>query len=344
MAAGLPPPNFAEIPDTGVVPAAPFNQQGFFSVPTDLHEGRLHSWNAAYQRELPGGFTGEIAYVANRGQDIIARIDLNAGYTLGADNAGRPLFTQFGRSASTTTTIPVKSTYHSMQVKFDRRLRNGLSMTNSYTLGRGYNYFNGDSNGTISTPADFERSWGRTSFDSTHSFTSSFVYLLPWGPQGTWLREGVLGKVMGDWQIAGIFAAVSGTPINFTASAAGLRAPGNTQTPNASGKPDVLGGIGSNEFWFDTSVFSAPDAGTWGNVGRNALLTGPAYINLDGSIVKIVRFGSRHGEFRVDFLNLTNSPHYSNPNGSFGNANFGRITGILGGTERVIRFGARFLF
>ena len=344
MAAGLPPPNFAEIPETGVVPGAPFNQQGFFSVPTDLHEGRLHSWNVAFQRELRGGFTGEIAYVANRGQDIIARIDLNAGYTLGADNAGRPLFAQFGRSASTTTTVPVKSTYHSMQIKFDRRMRNGLSVTNSYTLGRGYNYFNGDSNGTISTPADFERSWGRTSFDSTHSFTSSFVYLLPWGPQGAWLREGVLGRILGDWQIAGIFSAISGTPIDFTASAAGLRAPGNTQRPDASGKPEVLGGIGSNELWFDTSVFSAPAAGTWGNVKRNGLLTGPAYVNLDGSLVKIIRFGSRHAEFRVDFFNLTNSPHYSNPNGSLGGGNFGRITGVLDYSERVIRFGGRFLF
>jgi hypothetical protein len=67
-------------------------------------------------------------------------------------------------------------------------------------------------------------------------------------------------------------------------------------------------------------------------------------VNLDGSIVKIVRVGTRHAELRVDFFNLTNSPHYSNPNGSFGNANFGRITSIIGGTERVIRFGARFLF
>jgi hypothetical protein len=344
MAAGLPPPNFATIPDTGIVPAAPFRQQGFFSVPTDLKEGRLHSWNVAFQRDLPAGFTGEIAYVANRGQDIVARIDLNAGYTLGAENNGRPLFAQFGRTASTTTVIPVKSTYHSMQVKVDRRLRNGLLVTNSYTLGRGYNYFNGDSNGTISTPADFERSWGRTSFDSTHSFTSSFVCLLPWGPQGRWLQDGALGKVLGDWQLSGIFAAISGTPIDFTASAAGLRAPGNTQRPNATGKPEVLGGIGSNALWFDTSVFSAPPAGTWGDVRRNELLTGPAYVNLDASIVKIVRFGSRHLEIRADIFNVTNTPHYRNPNGSLGDGNFGRVTGILDLTERAIRFGGRFNF
>jgi hypothetical protein len=344
MSAGLPPPNFAEIPDTGIVPAAPFNQQGFFSVPTDLHEGRLHSWNVAFQRQLPGGFTGEVAYVGNRGQDIIARIDLNAGYTLGADNAGRPLFAQYGRTASTTTTVPVKSTYNAMQVKVDRRLKNGLLVTNSYTLGRGYNYFNGDSNGSIATPADFERSWGRTSFDSTHNYTSSFVYLLPWGPQGKWLKEGLVARVLGDWQVSGIFSATSGTPIDFTASAAGLRAPGNTQRPDASRKPEVLGDIGSNALWFDTSVFSAPAAGTWGNVKRNGLLTGPAYVNLDGSLVKIIRFGSRHAEIRADFFNMPNTAHYSNPNGSFGSGNFGRITSIIGQTERVIRFGARFIF
>jgi hypothetical protein len=33
--------------------------------------------------------------------------------------------------------------------------------------------------------------------------------------------------------------------------------------------------FGSNTLWFDTSVFSAPPAGTWGNVQRNMLLTGP---------------------------------------------------------------------
>ena len=342
MEAGLPPPNFAEIPESGIVPGDAFLAQGMFSVPLDLHEGRLHSWNVAYQRELPAGFTGEVAYVGNRGQDIIARIDLNAGYTLGAENAGRPLFAQFGRTASTTSTIPVKSTYHSMQVKLDRRFRNGLLMTNSYTLSRGYNYFNGDGNGTISTPADFERSWGRTSFDRLHNFVSSFVYILPWGPQGRWLQEGWMGRVFGDWQIAGIFAASSGSPIDFTASAAGLGAPGNTQRPNVSGTPEVLGGIGANAHWFDTSVFSAPAPGTWGNVERNALLTGPGYTNLDASIVKIIRVGDRHAEFRVDFLNLTNTPHWNNPSGSLTSGNFGRVTSSFG--ERVIRFGGRFLF
>jgi hypothetical protein len=211
-------------------------------------------------------------------------------------------------------------------------------------LGRAHSFANGDGAPTISSPADPERGWQRTIFDSTHSMVSSFVYMMPWGPDGRWLREGVMGKVVGDWQVTGVFSAISGTPVDFTANAAALRAPGNSNTPNAAGKPEVLGGIGSGALWFDTSGFSAPAANTWGNVERRGLLDGPAYYNLDASVVKIVRVGTRRAEIRADFFNALNIPHYATPNGTFGNANFGRITSILPQTERVIRFGGRFLF
>jgi hypothetical protein len=77
----------------------------------------------------------------------------------------------------------------------------------------------------------------------------------------------------------------------------------------------VLGGIGSNTLWFDTSVFSAPPANTWGTVERRGLLTGPAYVNVDASIVKIVRFGQRRLEVRADMFNALNIPHYMNRTG-----------------------------
>src|SRR5687768_17969409 len=52
------------------------------------------------------------------------------------------------------------------------------------------------------------------------------------------------------------------------------------------------------------------------NVERRGLLNGPAYYNLDASIVKIVRFGTRRAEIRADFFNALNIPHYANPNGT----------------------------
>jgi hypothetical protein len=345
LATGLPAPAFVPIPASGILDATPLRAESLDVIDPNRTEGTLHSFNVAYQRTLPGGFTAEVAYVGNRGHDILASYNMNAGHVIGADNAGRPLFTKFGRTADTSNPIPVRSEYNSMQVKVDRRMRGGMMVTNSYTLARAYSFSNGDGGPTISTPVDFERGWQRATFDSTHSFVSSFVYLLPWGPDGKWLREGAVGRVLGDWQFNGVFSAISGTPIDFTASATSLRAPGNSQTPNATGKPEVLGGIGSGALWFDTSVFSAPAAGTWGSVERRGLLTGPAYVNLDASIVKIVRFGGpRRLEVRADMFNALNIPHYANPNGTLGNANFGRVTSILAQTERVIRFGGRLLF
>jgi hypothetical protein len=85
------------------------------------------------------------------------------------------------------------------------------------------------------------------------------VYQLPVGRDGRWLQSGPASWILGGWQLSGIFTAQSGQPINFTANAATLRAPGNTQRPNVSGKPAVLGGIGANNQWFDPSVFSFPE-------------------------------------------------------------------------------------
>ena len=48
------------------------------------------------------------------------------GMVLGADNAGRPQFGPFGRTAETTAWMRSNTTYHSLQTKFDKRLSQGL--------------------------------------------------------------------------------------------------------------------------------------------------------------------------------------------------------------------------
>ena len=157
MADGFPAPILADIPANGTIPAntSLLLSQRYFAIPTDLHEGRLQSWNAAYQRQLPKGFTAEAAYVGNRG-NVVNTINLNAGMVVGADNAGRPQFGPFGRTAETTGWMRSNTTYHSLQTKLDKRLSNGLLVTTSYTLGRSINYWQGDTNGGIITPANPE--------------------------------------------------------------------------------------------------------------------------------------------------------------------------------------------
>src|SRR5439155_12632188 len=183
--------------------------------------------------------------------------------------------------------IPTKTTYNSLQMKLDRRFSNGVLVSTSYTLGRGWSYINGDSNTTISTPADFQRSWARTDQDRLHSFVSSFVYQLPIGPEQKWVKEGRLSQVLGGWQISGFFTVQSGSPIGMTMNnGANLNAPGNTWRPNVSGTPAVLGGIGPDQLWFDTSAFSAPPNTTWGIAPFNVALDAPKYVNLDMTIAE----------------------------------------------------------
>ncbi len=355
MAVGFPAPAVANIPQNGVIDVgsdARLRNQQYFVISEDLKEGMLHSWNVAFQRELGWNFTGEIAYVGNRGQDIIHRLDLNASLTPGRaadgsplgsnDNAGRPQFAQFQRTGTTTAFLPYKTTYNSMQLKLDRRWKNNFLITNSYTLGKGMSYGNGDSNGDVSTPADIELSWGRTVNDRKHTFVSSFVLGLPFQ------KEGVLGWIVNGWQFSGFFTAQSGQALDIRANGATLRAPGNTQRANLNGEAEILGGVGNGELWFDTSVFTQPAADTFGNLSRNgAGINNPGFVNLDASIVKKFEFGSRYLEFRADAFNATNSLHGDNLSEAartVGNAIFGQVTQAVPDSWRLVRFGLRFIF
>jgi carboxypeptidase family protein/TonB-dependent receptor-like protein len=346
MAGGFPPPITAAIPADGIIPAstALLRGQQYNVVPLDLSEGKIHAWNVAFQRQLPLKFAAEVAYVANRAHGVLGRLELNAGLTPGLDNAGRPYFAPFNRTASSTGWMRTNTRYDSMQVKLDRRYSNGLLWTNSYTLSRSKDYLNDA--GTVGTPADIGRSYGLSDFDRTHSFVSSFVYELPFLKNA----RGPLGAILGGWQVAGVFVAQSGTPIDIRAAGASLRAPQNQQRPDLVGTQKVIGDIGPGQQYFDKSVYVAPPANAFGNMTRNAGPRGPSYVNLDASIVKRFKVNGRiAAELRADAFNATNTPHFANPGRDFGQSNFGQVTGTLGTGDgatgpRLVRFGARVTF
>ena len=54
MAAGFPAPALVDIPSSGIIPVSGSLLNTTYDViPNDLHEATLHSWNVAYQRQLP---------------------------------------------------------------------------------------------------------------------------------------------------------------------------------------------------------------------------------------------------------------------------------------------------
>jgi hypothetical protein len=356
MAAGFPNKIVFDIPASGIIDGnnAVLKNSSLFSIPSKLREAKLHSFNVAFQRELGWGFTGEAAYVGNLGRSILARLDLNAATALGAglpgnDNAARPLFQKFGRSASVITWIPTNTNYNSLQVKIDRRLKTDLLITTSYTLSRAINF--GDENGLIDTPANIDLYEGLAGFNRTHSLVQSFVWNIPFARN----THGIARWALDGWQVSGIFARQSGTPLDITASATNLHAPGNTQRANVVSTPLILGNTGPGQFYFTPGAFTTPAAtltsstgvayAPFGTLSRNGSgLNGPGYLNLDASIFKKFRFSERvGGDLRADIFNALNHPNFNNPNTSLTSTTFGQINSTAS-TPRLVRVGFRVTF
>jgi hypothetical protein len=280
MAAGFPAPVLANIPSSGIILASGSLLNSTFDViPPGLHEGILHSWNVAFQRELPNHFSADIAYVGNRGIDLVLDVDGNASMLYGSGNAGRPQFAQFNRTGvSRTRTNSGKSQYHGLQMKLDRRFSNGLMVTNSYTLSKSMDYAN--ENTGIGTPIDFDLSWARSNFDRLHNYVASTIYELPFGPGKQWMTDSLAGRIIGGWQISTLFVAQSGMPVNVIGNATLLNTPANTAFANLNGDNKVLGGLGPGLLYFDPAVYSLPAANLQGNMKRNGGPDGPGFWQL----------------------------------------------------------------
>ena len=241
---------------------------------------------------------------------------------LGQDQAGRPLFAPFGRTADVPSRVPGRSDYHSMQAKLDRRFQNGILVTNSYTLGRARNF--ADDNGGIATPADRERSYGLAGFDRRHTWVTSFVVDLPFFRES---ENAVLRHTLGGWQTSGLLTLMSGVPLSVTADGALLRAPGNTLYADRVGEPEVFGDKGPNVLLLRHVGLLTAGAGHLRQHVRNGSgVRGPGFTALDFSLVKRFRTGQsyRFFEFRTDAFNLTNTPNWNNPNTSLASPQFGR--------------------
>src|SRR6476661_4775599 len=115
---------------------------------------------------------------------------------------------------------------------------------------------------------------GRASSIGPTIFSANFIYSIPVLRNSS---SAVAKSALGGWQISGIVTVESGLPINVTGGSnniGGTNSPGNR--PDLNGKITYMHkGVGADPAhsiqYFDTSVFSLPAPGTFGNLGHNAL-------------------------------------------------------------------------
>jgi hypothetical protein len=337
------------------------------ALPDSPKRGYIHSFNFTVQSELPWGFTGQAGYVGTRQRDINQIMDANAGQVLGAGDAGRPLVQKFKRTASTgILSNPGWSNYDSLQASVTRRMANGFQITTAYTLSKSFGICCdqlSDGSPRIQALDYFSLNEAPLPDDRRHNFQTSFVVELPFGNGKRFLNSGGVGSaIAGGWQMNGLFGAYSGKPFSITSDSGVLQLNGSNQMADQV-KPtvEILHGIGSDKAWFDPLAFKAVTEARFGNAGWDSL-HGPGYANLDLSVFRTFALrGSQTMQFRLEIFNVTNTPHFGNPNGNVSNlqlnpdgtvkslGGFGTITstantGREGIDERLFRVGLRLGF
>ncbi len=321
--------------------------QSYYAINLNWKNPYLEAWNLAYERALPGSWSLDIAYVGNRGVKSPIEYNENAATVYGQGALGQPEYgpcapcgsptTPVGRTAGTTEYFRgYSSDYHALQVKLDHKFAGGFSITNSYAYSKALGYVSEASdypNGLLDY-VNQRRNYAATDFNQTHIFNETYFWRLPFG-QGTHLATtGVASKVLGGWELSGMWQWTSGFPLNFSCTCAAFNTPGNQAFPNITGPFQKLKGIGTQP-WFNTTSFSQPAAGAQGDVG-NYVYAGPRFFNLNASIFRNIRITERYNfEFRSEWFNLTNTPQFSNPNAEYGSSSFGLVTGTAGSARTI---------
>lgn len=320
--------------------------------------GKISSWNLSAQKALGTRMSATIAYVANRQNGMTRNLNLNYG-VLGGGSASLP-FSSLGITSPMNVFSPEgKVKYDSLQLSVNRRLSDGVQFTGAYTFAKTIDWWRT----AIPQPEFWYLNKGQTG--SPHRLNASLMYEVPFGAGKRWLNDdGVLSKVAGGWQVNTFFSYASGTLVTVTGSTNPLNAP-NVPTQFADKvkeNVEIFGDVGPNAQYFDVSAYRPVPAGQFrfGNSGQGDW-RGPSAPNVDLSVFRLFRMGQNKTlQIRAEVFNVSNTPHFSNPNANISNVVFaadGTITNLggVGGItstdrtgrqydEREWRLGARFGF
>jgi hypothetical protein len=265
------------------------------------------------------------------------------------------------------------STYHSFQLKVEKRMSQGFYFLGSYTISKlltdseGIQIDAATWNGGLGVMSPFERQRNKRLAvnDVPQVFSLALVYELPVGRGQRFLNQGgVANAVLGGWQLSTIVRATGGVPQYFRSYSCNV--PGEFR---ASCVPAILEGadpyaqdksnFDPNKPLYNRDAFEPADSFNFylGKGPSATDLRGFNYYNNDLSLVKNTRITERVTvQFRAEFFNVWNWHMFTSPGGESGLGSQFQVTnvdvsspafGMWDGTvstPRNIQFGLKVLF
>ena len=309
----------------------------------------VQEFNLTLERQMGTNWSNRISYVGNTGRHFFIARDQNAPvYIAGSSttanaNTRRPLssYSSIGLLDPSSN-----SSFNSLQAVLTRRFAHGFSVNASYVWEKEFDIASGDPGSftaySLANEYCVACDRGLSTLETPQSFVASYVYQIPrfrhWGLFGD--------EVLSGWQLNGITTLTTGSPFNVVSNVDTNDDGITTDRPNLIANPRLSGGRSRTakiSQFFNTAAFAVPAANSGpGNSPRDPIV-GPGYVDTDLSAFK--RFAlMRESDllFRGEIYNLFNNVNLSNPNGTVGNGNYGKITGS--GAPRIVQFALKFEF
>jgi hypothetical protein len=187
-------------------------------------------------------------------------------------------------------------------------------------------------------------------------FNFNAVYALPFFYE----QHGVVGHLLGGWEVSGLGYFNTGLPLNVTTSGLDPAGVGVVSSSSvSSGRPDRVGDpnqgtpgnpIHNRLHWFNINAFSAVPAGQirGGNAQRN-VVQGPGWWRVDTGLFKNVNITEAiHLQFRGEAFNLFNhtNPDTISTSGLISASGFSSSAGNITAyrDKRILQLGAKLVF
>jgi hypothetical protein len=324
-------------------PTHPPAGTSMIAVNQDNNNSTVQEWNLQVERQFGAKNTLTVAYVGTRGTNLSSYYPYNLyHFETGLQNFP-------GMGGINYNNYNGVSNYDGLQIHAEHRANNGLIGTVSYawshTLDDSTGAFQGQ---TAALYYDPRASYGNSSQDQRHVFSSSILYLLPFG-RGQHFGGNVsrpMDWLIGGWQTSLIALVQTGTPTDLST---GEFTPGN--------RPDLVAPISYPKsitgYWFNPASFANPPTVSangqtvytrLGTLGRNQIY-GPGYRVVNLSAQKNIHLAEGYTlELHGDAFNLFNSAEFVNPNSDLTGQNFGQVEGTEVYSNREIQLAARFTF
>jgi hypothetical protein len=328
---------------------------------------------------VPGGWVGKVTPTTASASCLYPGTTTPAFLNSTCDRVLNQIKPYLGYFAIDAMRSIFNANYNSLQVKVTKRFSGRSYIDANYTWSRDLTNAQADYSGVIQNIYNVNGDYGRAAVDRTNILSLDGVYELPWYRE----QKGLKGRLIGGWEVSGIYAVNSGLPLTVSGSGgsqinydlpggvasvfnhatnggyetdnAGLSVLGNTNAglrPNQIGDPNSGYGVkihnksyeSSSSPWFYTGAFAAPSpTSIIPGTAKRGTIEGPGFQRLDLGVFRNFRLYSR-----VNFqfrAEAFNAPNHTNVNSVGTSATSSTFGEVTGYRDaRIVQFAGKFTF